>query len=149
MYLTGTYLICRKNQNQNIFYGFFCEQANAGSQLQAGENAGSTIAGKQANKMQAGRRTGCQQLPVPSTHFRPHIFLYREPKPPACSSFPYGASGAGHYLMVAILWWRITSSYLPTITLSASVLLFRHFSAPGVHQFHSAAFRNPKMHPHQ
>ena len=138
----------QKKPKSEYFLRIFCGRANAGQAL-AGKHRQHNCGKTQANKMQAGRRTGCQQLPVTPTHFRPHIFLYRELKPQACSSFPHGASGAGHYLVVATLWWRITSSYLPTITLSASVLLFQCLSAPKVPQLHSAAFRNPKMHPHQ
>lgn len=50
----------------------------------------------------------------------------------------------GSYLMMAHYKQPLT-----TIILPASVLLFRHHSAPKVHPLCSAAFRNPKMHPHQ
>jgi len=73
MYLIGTYLICRKSQNQNIFYGFFCVRANAGQAL-AGKHRQHDCGQAQANKMQAGRRTGCQQR----QHTSARIFSYTE-----------------------------------------------------------------------
>ena len=102
----------QKKPKSEYFLRIFCGRANAGQTL-AGKHRQHNCGKTQANKMQAGRRTGCQQLPVTPTHFRPHIFLYREPKFPPCSSFPYGASGAGHYLVVATLRWRITNDHLP------------------------------------
>ena len=98
MYLTGTYLICRKNQNQNIFYGFF-----AGRRMRAAKhkpaNASSTIAGKhrQTKCRQKGTdgKTAIRHISAANNYpLRQHtsagiIFLYREPNSrPAATSLP-------------------------------------------------------------
>lgn len=98
----------------------------------------------------------------------PASFLIQRIKPPTCSSFTPGASGAGHYLTSAIS----PAAILPAITAitsespSCQQLLHRHrisLSAvlppaslflkalPASHQpqLPFSAFRNPKMHPHQ
>ena len=148
MYLTGTYLICRKSQNQNIFYGFFlraCEYGpSTGGQTQATRLRANT------GKQNAGRKT--HRLPVASSSANtlpPAYFLIQRTKTSGLQQLPLRrlrrrSLSRGSYLTVAHYKQPLT-----TIILPASVLLFRHHSAPKVHPLCSAAFRNPKMHPHQ
>lgn len=98
----------------------------------------------------------------------PASFLIQRTKPPDCSRFTPGASGAGHYLTSAIS----PAAILPAITAitsespSCQQLLHRHrISLPAVlppaalfpkappvshpPQLPSSAFCNPRTHPHR
>ena len=118
MYLTGTYLICRKTQNQNIFYGFFllaCEYGQA-------------LAGKH-------RQTKCRQEDAPAVinfqlrqHTSSRIFSYTENqnlRPAVASltrlrrrSLPHGS-----YLMMAHYKQLLTYNHIVGICITFPALL--------------------------
>lgn len=146
--------------------------------------AASTSRQTQAAQLRANRQTKCRQKGTCGKTAIRHIsaasnlhsantllpasFLIQRTKPPDCSRFTPGASGAGHYLTSAIS----PAAILPAITAitsespSCQQLLHRHrISLPAVlppaalfpkalptshqPQLPFSAFRNPKMHPHQ
>ena len=117
---------------------------STGGQTQATRLRAST------GKQNAGRKT--HRLPATSSSANalpPAYFLIQRTKTSGLQQLPLRrlrrrSLPHGSYLMMAHYKQPLT-----TIILPASVLLFRHLSAPKVPQLHSIAFCNPKMHPHQ